>query len=279
MNKTLPEKLPHFARQAYAKWAVARFDRKLCNTDRTYWLFVLGVNNSGTTILSRILESSSEIRTLPAEGQFLTDALPKPNEFGVGRLWSSRMDVFRWTEEHDPLTALQIKKDWANLYPAGDGILLEKSPPNTLRSLWLQKNFRPSRFLAIIREPYAVCEGIARRMKDVTIEQAAQHWVTANRCMLDDLNRLDHRKLVTYEDLVEDPDQCLKGIKEFLGLRAEFDPNELGSVEAHSMDGQTTGLKNLNEKSFERLTSQDVDTINRICAELIERAGYSLRYK
>ena len=279
MNKSFFDKLPPSVQQAYARWASARFDRALCNTDDTFWLFILGVNNSGTTILSKILESHAEIRTLPGEGQFLTSALPLPSLVGVGRLWSSRMDVFRWTEEHDPLPALQAKKDWAGLYPAGTGILLEKSPPNTLRSLWLQKNFRPSRFLSIIRSPYAVCEGITRRMSDYTIQQAAQHWVTANRCMLDDLHGIEHSKIISYEALVGDPVQCLSGMQDFLGLKAPFDSSELGTVEAHSVDGNTVGLQNLNEKSFDRLSSEDVETINQVCGELMGRLGYPLKEK
>ena len=62
----------------YARWASARLDRIMC-ADGAYWLFILGVNNSGTTILSKILETHPEIRTLPKEGQHLTTAFPKPN--------------------------------------------------------------------------------------------------------------------------------------------------------------------------------------------------------
>ena len=279
MNNFIFEKLPPGVRRAYARWASARIDRKLCNRERTFWLFIMGVNNSGTTILSKILESSPEIRKLPGEGQFLTDALPVPHQFGAGRLWSSRMDVFRWDEAHDPLPALQAKRDWAGLFTPGTGILLEKSPPNTLRSLWLQQNFRPSRFLAIIRSPYAVCEGITRRMRDYTTEQAAQHWLAANRCMLGDLRGIEQSKVITYEELTDDPIPCLSGVKDFLELKGPFDSSELGSVEAHSVDGNTVGLQNLNEKSFERLSSEDVATINRVCGELMGTLGYPLREK
>ncbi len=197
-----------FIRRRYSDWASARLDRRLLH-GHGFWLFILGVNNSGTTILTSTLETHPEIRSLPAEGQHLTTAFPRPDLLGVGRLWSSRMDIFRWREDFDPKPALQAKKDWSRLYPKRKGILLEKSPPNTVRSLWLQRNFEPSRFLSIVRSPYAVCEGIRRR-KEYTIDQAALHWKTANQCLLDDLPCIEHQLLIKYEDLADDPQHVIR---------------------------------------------------------------------
>jgi len=197
---------------------------------------------------------------------------------GVGRLWSSRMDLFRWTEEHDPRFALLAKKDWAGLFSEGTGILLEKSPPNTVRSLWLQKNFRPSRFLSIIRNPYAVCEGIRRR-KSYTIHQAAQHWLTSNKCLLGDLQHIKDSLLIKYEELVEDPHKCLATIEDFLVLKTSFDLKACKSVTAHSIEGDTVGLKNFNDESFGRLSKADIQAINTLCGDLMCQLGYSLKEK
>jgi len=259
----------------YARWASARFDRKMC-ADGAYWLFILGVNNSGTTILSKILETHPEIRTLPAEGQHLTSAFPRPDLLGVERLWSSRMDIFRWDENYDPRLALRAKKDWAGLYSKDKGILLEKSPPNTVRSLWLQRNFSPSRFLSITRSPYAVCKGIRRR-KEYSIRQAALHWNTANKCLLDDLRHIEQNLLLKYEDLVEDPRKTLVKIQSFLELEKAFDFGDSMSVSAHSIEGTTTGLRNFNDESINRLSQPDIEEINTICSDLMCQLGYPLR--
>jgi hypothetical protein len=258
----------------YSDWSSARLDRRLLHGD-AFWLFILGVNNSGTTILTNILETHPQIRTLPAEGQHLTAAFPRPNLLGVGRLWSSRMDIFRWREDFDPRPALQAKKDWARLYPKRKGILLEKSPPNTVRSLWLQRNFEPSRFLSIIRSPYAVCEGIRRR-KEYTIDQAALHWKTANQCLLDDLASIEHQLLIKYEDLADDPQRSFEEIQAFLGLDTPFELDELMRVQAHSYQGTTAGLQNLNAHSLQNLSRDDIDQINRICGDLMHKLGYAL---
>lgn len=274
MIKVKGKQLSTYLQEEYSRWASARFDRKMC-TDDTYWLFILGVNNSGTTILANILETRPDIRTLPAEGQQLTTAFPKPDLLEVGRLWSSRMDIFRWSEDHAPQPALQAKKDWAKLYSKNMGILLEKSPPNTVRSLWLQKNFSPSRFLSIIRSPYAVCEGIRRR-KNYTIYQAAKHWATANACLLTDLPHIKNSLLIKYEDLVDDSEKILTEIENFLSLNTPFNFDICRNVNAHSFEGTTVGLRNLNNESLNQLSPEDVQVINVICGDVMHQLGYPL---
>lgn len=263
-----------YLQEEYSRWASARLDRKMC-TDDAYWLFILGVNNSGTTILANILGTHPDIRTLPAEGQQLTTAFPRPDLLGVGRLWSSRMDIFRWSEDHDPRPALRAKKDWAGLYSKHMGMLLEKSPPNTVRSLWLQRNFTPSRFIAITRSPYAVCEGIRRRKK-YSIQQAALHWNVANNCLIVDLKKIENHLLIKYEDFVADPKKILANIEVFLELKSPFEVYEAMNVRAHSIEGTTHGLQNLNDASIENLSLVDIQEINNTCGELMQQLGYSL---
>ena len=214
-------------------------------------------------------------RQLPAEGQHLTTAFPRPDLLGVGRLWSSRLEEFRWNEEHDAAPALQAKRDWAPLYSNEQGILLEKSPPNTVRSRWLQRNFYPSRFLAIVRNPYAVCEGIRRR-KEYQIDKAALHWKTANECLLSDLEHIERKLLIRYEALTDDPPHSFAQIADFLNLDTPFDIDAFMGVQAHSLQGTTAGLQNLNEHSIQNLSRPDIDEINAICGDLMRKLGYTL---
>ena len=247
-------------------------DGELCR-DGDFWLFVLGVNNSGTTLITKLLEAHPGIRSLPAEGQLLTDAFPRPDKLGVERLWTARMDLFRWTEEDDIAPAVQAKRDWLMYHPDRPGILLEKSPPNAIRSRWLQQHFQPSRFLVITRHPYAVCEGIRRR-KQYAVEQAARHWLDANSCLLDDMASLECVLMIRYEDLVTKPAGCLGQIEAFLGLEGGHLLQSTTTVEAHSVEGSTSGLTDLNASSLERLSRQDIDVINDICGPLMKRMGY-----
>jgi hypothetical protein len=245
--------------------------------ERHFWLFVLGLNNSGTTLLVDLLRSHPTVRCLPNEGQYLTRALPLPREFGVPRRFSERLDIFHWTEANDPGPALRIQYDWAAHYPQCNGILVEKSPPNTLRSRWLQHNFRPARFLAITRHPYAVCEGIRRR-EGYAIEDAARHWRMANECMLDDLTHIDHSLFVTYEDVCARPMEFLERLHIFLGLQIPFDASLLAAPrQIHNIDNKSEPIRNFNARSIENLSSNDMDSIDRIAGPLMERLGYDRR--
>lgn len=249
-------------------------DRRL-GVDPYFWLFVLGVNNSGTTLLVRLLEAHPLIRTLRREGQYLTRSLPHPRDFGIRRLWATRLEQFRMTEDSPDEPALRTRYDWSLYYPRRPGILLEKSPTNTVRAPWLQKHFRPCRFLAIIRDPYAVCEGVRRR-EGHSIEDAATHWARANSCLLEDGPRLQHYLLIRYEDLCTDPQSELKRIEDFLELPTPFDAGIVSKdFELHTLETPGSAIQSFNAKSLARLSADDIAAISKIAGPVMERFGYA----
>ena len=256
--------------ESRARWA----DERLALGEGDYWLFLVGLNNSGTSILSRILASHPRVRALPNEGQLLSPAFPSAPRLGVGRLWTKRLDVFRWTEESDPGSALRARFDWAYHFAPGPGILLEKSPPDAIRARWLQANFRPSRFVALTRHPYAVCEGIRRRT-GALIREAAEHWKRGNEILLDDVEQLDRSLLLTYEGLTERTAEELERVRAFLGLEEPFDERVLAApIPMHNISGKPQRIQNLNSRSLERLSPADLDTIHEVAGPLMERLGY-----
>src|ERR1019366_4959321 len=138
----------------------------------------------------------------------------------------------------------------------------------------MQQNFRPSRFLGIIRHPYAVCEGIRRR-EGHTIEEAALHWVRSNECLLDDGTQLQHFLCFRYEDLCRQPAEHLRKIEDFLELDTPFDRNGLTTPRhIHNIDATPQLIHNFNERSLQQLSTADTALIDRIAGPLMERLGY-----
>lgn len=261
----------HLAPRRYLeRWTEERLKIGEC-----FWLFILGCNNSGTTLLTQILDNHPSIRTLPKEGQRLTKAIPNSAPCGVGRVFTQRMDLFRWTEESDASSVPRLRYDWACRFRRRSGILLEKSPPNTLRSRWLQRHFRPARFLVLVRNPYAVCEGIARR-RGHSMTEAATHWRLVHEVLEEDMKYLDRCLLVRYEDICEQPEKELQAIERFLDLAVPFDRTLLdGNFGAHNMDGVPHRLQNFNSRSLQRLPPHDIETVTRIIGSQMLRYGYA----
>jgi len=251
-----------------------RWVERQLNLGGHYWLFVLGLTNSGTTMLASILKQHPLIRSLAREGQQMTAAFPQEIAHGVDRIWALKPEVFHWTEDSDPTPAARVRHDWAMNYARRPGILLEKSPTNSMRSRWLERHFSPCRFITIVRSPYAVCEGIRRRAGH-EIGDAARQWARGHAILLADMERLERTMWFRYEDFCAAPADHLERIERFLELPQPFDLAVLRSVKAGSGPKQAiTPLYDHNPESLERLSRADFDEINRIAGAEIEKLGY-----
>jgi len=178
-------------------------------------------------------------------------------------------------DENSPADRVEkIVFDWLHHYDLKPGVLLEKSPPNTIRSLWLQRNFVPARFVAIVRSPFAVVEGIRRR--GIGLKVGAEHWRCANQIMLDDLERLEHRILVRYEDLCRDPLAALEGVRRVLDLQQPFAGEMLRTRESSEAPPPLYDVKDHNPSSIARLTPREIGQIARITERVRERLGYEV---
>lgn len=260
------------------------WERRLLGRDGV-WCFVLGVNNSGTTLLHELLGRHREIRTLPgldlvaAEGQWHTDALPLAGDHDVPRLFAAEVEHFRRTEDDDGAPAVRALHDWAFQYVRhSEGgwpgrVLLEKSPPNVVRSRWLQAHFPRARFVAMARHPCAVAEGIRRR-EGHDLRAAARHWAEANRLLLDDLPHLERWTGVRYEDLCDAPVATVQRLVEFLGLEPDVRRDDLTGLDVHSLDESVRTVENFNPRSFDRLSGEDMGVVAEEAGEVAERLGY-----
>ena len=246
---------------------IAAAQRRLA-VDERGWLFVLGVNNSGTTLLSEILGRHDEVRTMPSEGHHLTNGLPRPGDHSVIRNWTARPEVFRRTDI-DHATAEKILYDWSFFFEPGRGYLLEKSPPNTIRALWMQEHFQPATFVGLARHPYAVCEGIMRK-SGLSLVTAAKHWRAAYSWLLEDWPRLRHATFVRYEELCHDPWAVLSKVHEFLAL------TEAGGVAGarYRIHGVDSEIRNMNGVSMARLSDDELRLIDEVAGETMARLGY-----
>jgi len=227
------------------------------------WLFILGVNNSGTTLMHRTLAQHPEIDAVKGEGQ-RSPWILDPGKLGLGRVWTEQLWAVRTPPTIPFIGVPLLRRDWLNRRLTTDGdYTLEKSPPDTVRSPWLQHHFEPATFIGMIRNGYAVAEGTRRRKRrPVSIQRSARHWAKANEVMLEDSEKLERFLLVKYEDFVENPREVLARITGFL------------EIEDYEFEGINEFAQDHNMKSISRLSDEDRIIIKQEATEMLEKFSY-----
>jgi hypothetical protein len=270
------------ARLAGTKPAVQRllvpFGRELSPEK---WIFLVGCYNSGTTLLWGVLGSHPNISVMSDEGTFMTDALPKPEDFGWTRMWCQCLDAMEAAQWEDGAAqAARVRRQWSIWFPRDYENLLDKSPSNVTRMTYLQEHFRPASFICIVRNGYAVAEGIRRRVIPVRpehpgrypLELCAKQWSDCDRIVRSQESSVERLLQIHYEDLVGDPEGTMRSITDFLGLPA-FDREALDRRFQVGRDASV--IRDMNAVSFGNLSEKDLDAIEAVAGETLTRHGYA----
>lgn len=240
--------------------------------DPDKWVFIVSCYNSGSTLLHQILAQHPQIGSMPGEGQFYTDQLLLPKKVNLPRLWALEPELFYLDESNGRNINIDVlKKQWgARINNLERPIIIEKSPTNAGRTRWLQKYFDNAYFVGIVRNGYAVSEGI-RRKSGHPLKKAAQQWLQSNEIMLRDFNYLKKSILISYEDLTDNPETTLAGILKFLDLES-FNNEVISRVwNIHEKNSEIT---NMNSLSINRLNDLERLEITEVAGEMLHRLGY-----
>lgn len=191
--------------------------------------FLGGLHRSGTSPLARWIGEHPDVSAFAEtgvwedEGQHLQDVFPTAAAHGgPGRF---AFDPEAHLTESSPLVSeasrARLWDAWSPHWDTSKHVLLEKSPPNLVRTRFLQAMFPTARFVVVIRHPIAVSYATRkwfRRWRRLGLRSLLEHWITAHELFLADARRLEAVALVRYEDLVADTDRELSAIFRFLGL-------------------------------------------------------------
>jgi hypothetical protein len=241
------------------------------------WVFLVGCYNSGTTLLSELLGQHPLISALETEGHFITDQFVKDYDIGLPRMWVDREDIFRLDENDTGPDPVRVLKEWSMRLDLKKQVLIEKSPPNSAKTRWLQKHFENAHFIGIVRNGYAVAEGITRKANPLhlinswPIDKSAYQWARSNEILLEDSEHLKKFMWVTYEDLADDTIGTLNKITEFLSIDSfqQFKSDQNWSI--HERDEK---IRNMNEGSISRLNDVQIKTIEQVAGEMLDKFGY-----
>ncbi len=244
------------------------------------WIFIIGCYNSGTTLLKDLLAEHPAIGVLAGEGVKFSDALPRPEDAGWQRMWCECLSQVR-LDPSDANRALRIKRQWSMLYPPRPN-LLEKSIANAVQLPFLEAHFAPAYFVYIVRNGYAVAEGIRRKTepgkrgnpqyKDkYPIGLCARQWAESARIVDGDRINVERFMSLRYEEFVADPSSQVRRITDFVGLEPLDD---VLMAQRWTVHGVESPIRNMNDQSLARLSAEDIEAIHSVAGEWLARWGY-----
>jgi hypothetical protein len=246
------------------------------------WVFIIGCYNSGTTLLTEIFEKNNQLSVLPDEGVMLTNQLPRPEDFGWQRMWSQCENKMKIDEANAVEVARIIKRHWSHFVQKRPLIVVEKSIANAVRMQFFQEHFPNSYFIYIVRNGYAVAEGIKRKANVMPENQAklgakypiefpAKQWQTSIDVVERDRETIKNFLEISYEELTSDLKGTSLRVTNFLGINP-FDDNTLqGDFEVH---GNKMKVSNQNAKSFARLSQEEWSVLNSIANNGLKKYSY-----
>ncbi|MGR3318948.1 MAG: sulfotransferase family protein [Candidatus Anammoxibacter sp.] len=189
-------------------------------------VFITGLHRSGTSLLFRILRDHPDIsgfRDTGAhedEGQHLQSVyLPAGRYGGAGRFGFN--DSAYLDETSSLVSESNSKKiflEWAKHWDIGRPLLIEKSPPNLIRTRFLQALFPNSIFIILLRHPIPTCLATQRWSK-TTLFSLIEHWLICYERFEIDKEYIQDFIVMKYEDIVVEPEKQLAKVYDFLNIK------------------------------------------------------------
>ncbi|MDX6480743.1 MAG: hypothetical protein QOG85_1253 [Gaiellaceae bacterium] len=188
------------------------------------FVFLAGLHRSGTTLLARLLAAHPEVSGFSGtdvdadEGQHLQTVYPAAKVWGGPGRFGFAPEAHFTEEQASEEKARQLFDEWSPHWDLSRPVLLEKSPPNLLKTRFLQALFPGSRFVVIVRHPIPASIPTARWRGTRRYDLLFKHWLHCHALFEADRDRLEHVHVLTYEQLAREPEATLRGVFEFLEL-------------------------------------------------------------
>jgi len=239
--------------------------------DERLLVFIAGLHKSGTTMLYEWLMEHADVSGfrntgVPRdEGQHLQTVYASAQDFGGPGRFGFDPQVHLTEAQASPEKAEELLVQWSAYWDLGKKVLVEKSPPNLLRTRLLRGLFPECKVIAITRHPIAVAVR-THRSWGVSVEEALRHWCLCHEVFaLDTAGGNTSRWLYTarYEDFV-DPTvfpKLSRSLLRFLGLSRH--------------KSLLTTRQDENERAFDTWRAENHS--HPELSERVARFGYSLK--
>ncbi len=190
-------------------------------------IFIGGLHRSGTTLLGRCLQEHPQISgfentgVYEDEGQFLQSVYPVAGVYGgPGRFG---FNTASFLDEHSllaiPENRIKIFQEWSDYWDLEKQFLLEKSPPNLVRTRFLQYLFPEAVFIILLRHPIAVSYA-TQKWSQTSLHHLIQHWLICHERFNTDKPDLKKVLVLKYEDFIASPQNVLNQIYDIIEVES-----------------------------------------------------------
>ena len=261
-------------------------------------LFCVAPNHGGSSFLRTALETSHATWNLTFDGPWMNGYVgpnwaPLPDFPKPGKVWAAHP---RWVAQ----VANPSLHDWprtrhawyfqAHAWRPEASVFVEKSVRNPAQVRMLAGNFGNARFLFVVRDPYAVCEGICRTFRRrfprlahagawggrPFEEVAAAHVVNILRMQARNLDDFGHRGVFfTYEEMCAQPEGVAERIRALVPALDDLQLRRRLTLKS-TYDEM---LVDMNARHVARLNAPQIAAFNRVfepARDVIEGFGYAL---
>ena len=232
------------------------------------YLFILSPPFCGSTLLTEIISTSKNVSCNNNIGLREGQHLPKAHNL----LFTED----RW-DPNKKIDWNRIKKIWDKYWDKSKSILLEKSPPNICRANNIDIVFSNSKYICLIRNPYAQIQSNIRRYNTDVVE-ATEKYISYLKFQRNNIETLENTLVISYEELADNPLKTKEKISSFLPLLEDINIDL--KFNAHNMyQKKQMGITNLNQESIQALTKDQINSINTILdkeQDLIKYFNYNI---
>jgi len=204
------------------------------------YVFVGGLHRSGTTILAQKI---GELKNCTAfentgaimdEGQHLQDVyLPDYIYGGVGKFgFAPEAHLTEDSPLLTPANVSRLRQSWEGYWDRNKTIRIEKTPGNLLMTRFLQAAFSNSYFVVIKRHPVAVSLA-SQKWSRTPLHSLFEHWLRCHEIFEQDKKYLRNLCELFYEDYIENPNQQLARVANFIGTEFPLSAAE-GAGDVHN---------------------------------------------
>jgi len=242
------------------------------------FIFIAGLHRSGTSLIYQIIRDHPKISGFKNtgvpedEGQHLQSVYPTAKFFGGPGKFAFNSKSYM-DETHSLATkklATKLFEEWSKYLDTSKEYLLEKSPPNIIRTRFLQKLFPSSKFIVILRHPLAVSYA-TKKWSDGSISELIEHYLKAYETFIEkDMKELNSVHIIHYEDFIANPQDTINKVFDYLKLKPIIIKQEI--------------KQNINERYFLQWNKEkeltkiiEIEEIYKKFEVRINKLGYTLK--